>query len=202
MFEALLLHSSPTRESKPPVTDVDLHRMKRIAGGDAIALGDLYDAHGAAVYTLALRILRHSDDAEEVVQEVFAQAWRQADRYDPRRATVIGWLLMMARARALDALRARSARPDVSRPAPVPNLPSSAPQADAIVMSKETVDRVRTVLRDLDEPLRTPLELAYFEGLSHSEIADRLNQPLGTVKTRIRNALSQLRDVLLRTEAR
>lgn len=176
--------------------------MSRIAAGDTHALAELYDEHGSAVYTLAMRILRHSADAEEVVQEVFAQAWRQGERYDPARASVAGWLMMITRARALDALRARSARPDASRPVPLPELPARNPAPDALMVSNDALARVRVVMRDFDEELRRPLELAYFDGLTHSEIAERLNQPLGTVKTRLRNALARLREALSTKEPR
>ena len=167
-----------------------------MAKGDASALAELYDAYGATVYTLALRIVRQVRDAEEIVQEVFAQAWRQAMRYDANRATVPGWLLMMTRARALDALRARQARPDAHRPAALPELPSTTGGQDAIMLADETVARVRAALVELEDPLRVPLELAYYDGLSQSEIAARLNQPLGTVKTRMRTALAKLRAAL------
>ena len=174
--------------------------MSRIAAGDAHALAELYDQHGSAVYTLAMRILRQSADAEEVVQEVFAQAWRQAQRYDPSRASVAGWLMMMTRARALDALRARQARPDTSRPVAMPDLPASQPGPDVVALSSDAIARVRVLMRELDQDLRQPLELAYFEGLTHSEIASRLNQPLGTVKTRLRSAVARLRASLFQEE--
>ena len=173
-----------------------------MADGDHGALAELYDAHGGAVYTLALRIVRHPSDAEEVVQEVFTQAWRQAGRYDPARATVIGWLLMITRARALDALRAREARPDARRPVALPDLPAGGQGQEAAMLSNESVAMVRDALRELAEPFRVPLELAYYDGLSQSEIAARLDQPLGTVKTRMRTALSRLRAVLFTEEPR
>lgn len=173
-----------------------------MADGDAGALAELYDAHGTAVYTLALRIVRQVRDAEEVVQEVFAQAWRQAGRYDPARATVIGWLLMMTRARALDMLRARTARPDAAQPVTLPELPSGTANQEALLLSSETVAQVRAALGALGDTLRVPLELAYYDGLSQSEIAARLNQPLGTVKTRMRTALQKLRDTLYPEEPR
>jgi len=175
--------------------------VTRIAQGDGSSLARLYDAHGAAVYSLALRILKTPPEAEEVVQEVFAQVWRQAARYDPARATVAGWLMMMTRARALDALRARTARPDAHRPVEVPELPSS-PDQEAMLISDEVVARVRTALGSLDDPFRVPIELAYYDGLSQSEIAERLQQPLGTVKTRMRTALSRLRAALAGEESR
>lgn len=170
--------------------------MDRMATGDASALGELYDAHARSVYSLALRILGDSSDAEEVVQDVFTQAWRQAARYDPRRATIIGWLLMMTRSRSLDRLRARHARPDRTIATPLPDLASADPGQEADALTAEDVERVRVALNRLGDAARAPIELAYYEGLSQSAIAERLGQPLGTVKTRMRTALSQLRDWL------
>jgi len=173
-----------------------------MAAGDHGALAELYDAHGGPVYTLALRIVRDTSDAEEVVQEVFTQAWRQAGRYDPARATVIGWLLMITRARALDKVRARDARPDARQPVELPDLPAGGQGQEAVMLSNESVAMVRSALRELAEPFRVPLELAYYDGLSQSEIAARLDQPLGTVKTRMRTALSRLRAALFTEEPR
>ena len=173
-----------------------------MADGDSHALAELYDAHSGAVYTLALRIVRQPRDAEEVVQEVFSQAWRQAARYDPSRATVAGWLLMMTRARALDAVRARQARPDAAQPAVLPDVPAAAASQEALLLSSEAVAHVRAALGALGDTLRVPIELAYYDGLSQSEIAARLNQPLGTIKTRMRSALQKLREALYTEEPR
>jgi RNA polymerase sigma-70 factor (ECF subfamily) len=180
----------------------DRERVTRMAQGDTTALAELYDVHGSTVYSLALRIVVHVADAEEVVQEVFAQAWHQARRYDASRVAVVGWLLMITRARALDVVRARKARPDLVRPVAVPELPSSATGQEAAVLSEEAVAQVRTALSGLEDPLRIPIELAYYEGLSQSEIAERLNEPLGTIKTRMRTALSRLRTALWAEEPR
>ena len=185
-----------------PDTAADQRTLTRMAQGDHGALAELYDAYGGTVYTLALRIVRQTSDAEEVVQEVFTQAWRQADRYDPARATVIGWLLMITRARALDSVRAREARPDARRPVALPELPAGGQGQEAVMLSNESVAMVRDALRELAEPFRIPLELAYYDGLSQSEIAARLDQPLGTVKTRMRTALARLRDALFTEEPR
>jgi RNA polymerase sigma-70 factor (ECF subfamily) len=170
--------------------------VARMAQGDTAALADLYDAHSTPVYTLALRIVGQPSDAEEVVQDVFTQAWKQASRYDRRRASVSGWLLMMTRARALDRLRARKARPDAGSAVVLPDLPAAGPAQDALVVTAQCVAQIRAALAELSAPLRVPIELAYYEGLSQTEIADRLNEPLGTIKTRIRTALSQLRAML------
>jgi RNA polymerase sigma-70 factor (ECF subfamily) len=180
----------------------DVRVITRMIQGDPTALAELYDAHGGLIYTLALRIVGQPHDAEEIVQEVFAQAWRQAGQYDGRRATVAGWLLMMTRARALDALRARKARPDIGRAVTVPEIPAAGPGQEALMLSVEAVAHVRAALTALEEAYRTPIELAYYEGLSQSEIATRLNQPLGTIKSRMRAALAKLRTALWAGEPR
>jgi RNA polymerase sigma-70 factor (ECF subfamily) len=190
------------RNEESGQVSADRSLVTNIARGDSTALAELYDTHGTMVYTLALRIVKTPGDAEEVVQEVFAQAWRQAARYDAARATVAGWLSMMTRARALDALRAKAARPDASRPVEMPELPAQTTSQEAALITGEAVERVRDALNSLDETFRLPIELAYYGGLSQSEIATKLQEPLGTIKTRMRTALSRLRDALSREEAR
>lgn len=169
--------------------------VERLAAGDQAALGDLYDRHGRSVYALACRIVTDRTDAEDVVQEVFAQAWQQVSRYDPARATVIGWLLMMTRTRAVDRIRARKARP-AGTDTLVPDLadPSAGQEAEAI--SSEAAARLGAALRELPEAQRATIELAYYEGLTQADIAERLREPLGTVKTRMRSALQKLRAAL------
>jgi RNA polymerase sigma-70 factor, ECF subfamily len=151
--------------------------LARAAAGDDRALAALYDAYGRAVYSMALRVLGDEADAEGVVQEVFAQAWRQAGRYDAARGTVAAWLLTMARTRAIDRLRARRARPDVSTATPEETwLALSAPSVDpgdALATARDA-QRVREALQALPVLQRLAIELAYFEGLTQSEIAARL----------------------------
>ncbi len=173
--------------------DADLRLVGRLASGDLDAAGELYDRHAAKVLALARRILRDDGDAEDVVQEVFSQAWRTATRYEAGRGTVAGWLLMIARTRAIDRLRARQARPDTTGDVLLDRMPGpTAPASDTLIAS-ELFARVRRSLITLPAEQRTALELAYFEGLSQSEIAARLAAPLGTIKTRIRTALTTLR---------
>ena len=176
--------------------DTDRRLVARLASGDSSAVADLYDAHAGQVYALAVRIVGDRSDAEDVVQEVFAQAWRQASRYDAGRATVIGWLLMMTRARAIDRIRARRARFEGAAALTLLDIPSADPGQEAAVITSQTVTRVRAALDALGESSRVALELAYYEGLSQSAIAARLGEPLGTIKTRMRTALARLRDVL------
>jgi RNA polymerase sigma-70 factor, ECF subfamily len=183
-------------------TQLDRRLLVRLAAGDGDALGDLYDRYATTVFTLAVHIVRDHAEAEEVVQETFTQAWRQAARYDPLRATVAGWLVMMARSRAIDRVRSRSVKPDAPGATALPDLPSPAPGQDALALSREAASRVREALQQLGDTLRAPLELAYFEGLSQAAIAERLHQPLGTIKTRMRTALSKLREALQSEGAR
>ena len=179
--------------------------MGRMAGGDAAALAEFYDRHARPVYSLALRILQDAAEAEDIVQEVFAQAWRQASKYDARRGAPAAWLLTMTRSRAIDRLRARRVRPELTGGPPTvdgrarqdyPDVADSGALPDAQLLSAEQVARVRKALSDLPMLQRVALELAFYEGLTHVEIAERLEQPLGTVKTRIRVAMLRLREAL------
>jgi RNA polymerase sigma-70 factor (ECF subfamily) len=175
----------------------DRSALERMARGDQTALAELYDRHARPVYSLALRIVQDPSDAEDVVQDVFSQAWRQASRYDAARGAVGAWLLTVARSRAIDRLRAKRVRPDVAAPAKmVRDVLDPAVLQDAQLVSGEQVARVRSALAELPMPQRSALELAYYEGLTHAEIAARLKEPLGTVKTRIRLAMMKLRDAL------
>jgi RNA polymerase sigma-70 factor (ECF subfamily) len=178
--------------------DADRLIVRRMAGGDHLALGDLYDRHARLLYSLALRIVRERSDAEDVLQETFAQVWRQANRFEASRGTVVGWLVTVTRSRALDRLRQRrtqrEAAGDFDRLAD--RLPDPSRALDLQLVTSEQADRVRQALAALPDELRIPLELAYYEGLSQSEIAERLQTPLGTIKTRMRQTLLRLRDAL------
>jgi len=161
--------------------------LDRLAGGDHAALAEVYDRYAGLVNGLALRILRNAAEAEEVIQEVFLQIWRQAVRYDSTRGSAEAWICTIARTRALDRLRRRiSRREDSSEALPSPtDIPRTV---EVLAMHK--------ALLSLSPDQRRALELAYYEGLTQSEIAERLGEPLGTVKTRIRTAMMRLRDVL------
>lgn len=168
--------------------------LRRIAAGDEAALAALYDGAHGLVRGLALRILRDPADAEEAALEVFVQVWRTAGRYDPRVASPAAWLTMLAKSRALDKLRSKRSR--LAREGPLPEafepearLPS--PEEEAGVSQERA--RLRAALSCLSEEQRAPLELAYYEGYSQSELAHRLGQPLGTIKTRMRMGLKHLR---------
>ena len=177
----------------------DRQIVDAVSRGSGDAVAELYDRYGATVYGLALRVLGQPDLAEEVVQDVFAQVWRDAGRYDPVRSTVAGWIVMLTRTRAIDRLRARRARPDVAAavdPAEAAPLASADESPEASTLVAEDTRLVRGALASLPDQFRSLVELAYYEGLTHSEIAARTGIPLGTVKTRLRSAMGTLRSAL------
>jgi RNA polymerase sigma-70 factor (ECF subfamily) len=178
--------------------DADQRLVGDVAAGSTEALARLYDRHAGTVLGLARRILNRLEDAEEVVQDVFTQIWREAGRYERSRATVAGWVVMLTRTRAIDRLRSRNARPDHrdTESTVIPDVPAAGWSPEEVTISAEDVRGVRTALAGLPEAQRTVVELAYYEGLTHSEIAAKTGIPLGTVKTRIRTAMNTLRGAL------
>ncbi|HSM13167.1 MAG TPA: sigma-70 family RNA polymerase sigma factor [Thermoanaerobaculia bacterium] len=164
---------------------------------DEGALSELYDRYASLVLAVARRILIAKQDAEETLQETFLQAWLQADRYDSSRSSVPTWLVLIARSRALDRLRARQARDRATTAAeaePRPADPSG--RSDLHVLHGERRNRVRSVLESLPAEQREVLELAFWEGLSQTEIATRTGAPLGTVKTRALLGMKKVRQAL------
>ena len=188
----------------PPATSqdgrlADQAALARMAKGDESALAELYDRHAGLIFSLAMRILRERADAEDVVQDVFKQVWVEAGRYNTARGAVAAWMLMMTRSRAIDRLRARRARPEAAGGArAAETVPDEAIPQDLQMLSMEQVAHLRDALNALPDAQRVALELAYYEDLTHAEIAERLSAPLGTVKTRIRQAVIRLREALVR----
>jgi RNA polymerase sigma-70 factor (ECF subfamily) len=176
----------------------DVALMRRMVEADETALGALYDRWVRSLYSLVLHLLKDPDEAEDVVEETFWQAWRKADSYEPSRGAVSTWLLTIGRRKALDRLRARKrSREDLmGDDRSLADLPSSAPDPSIDVEGAELRESVRLALNDLPSEQREVLELGYFNGLSQSEIADVTGQPLGTVKTRMRLAMQKLREPL------
>lgn len=180
--------------SAPP-RDADL--VARIAERDENALAALYDRFAATLLALCRRILGATADAEDVLQEVFLQVWRQAPRYDPTRASVSSWLILIARSRAIDRLRNRRVgeRSAVDAAAAEP-VRHASPEGPANVFLAERRARLREALASLPEEQREVVELAFFGGLTQSEISARTGIPLGTVKTRTLLAMKKLRKAL------
>ncbi len=168
-----------------------------IAEGDRDAFGRFYDLTAPMAFGLIRRVLRDPEAAAEVLQEVFWQVWQDAPRYDPTRGTPEAWLVMRAKTRAIDRLRSIRRR-DRTFVAPVDESVAQRREDPAPNPAVVAEDRglIQTALAQLPEPQRRVIELAFFEGLTHSEIATRLGEPLGTVKTRARLGLDRLRGVL------
>src|SRR5262245_4247017 len=167
-----------------------------IARGDRDAFARFYDLYASLVHTFAVRILRERTEAEEVVQDVFVQVWRQAAGYSRDRGTPEAWLITLARSRGIDKLRSRRRRDEMVRPAEDPDrLPQPVARASASGPA-EARATLGGALGDLPAAQRSVLELAYFDGLTQTEIAARLGEPLGTVKTRMRSGLERLRGIL------
>jgi RNA polymerase sigma-70 factor (ECF subfamily) len=184
--------------SSSRITEQEDHTLlDAIARRTPEALERLYEKYQVMVYHLAYKILNNRESAEEVVYEVFWQVWREAARYDAQRGSVGAWLATVARSRAIDALRARRGNPtaeeDIAAFA-VATDPTDDPEA--MVSLEQRASLVRNALGSLSPEQRTALELSFFSGLTHAEIAERLAEPLGTVKTRIRSAMFKIREQL------
>jgi len=178
----------------------DATLVNRLLRKDVAAFEQLYNRHSRIVYSLVLRILQQAGTAEEVVQDVFLQLWRNAARYDVTRGPFVPWLLTLARNRALDHLRLKSER-QRRREDQTEELPSVtvAPEYEKQLDEKRRAERVRALLGVLSPQQKKAIELAYFQGLSHTEIAEALHEPLGTVKSWIRNGLLRLKEGLQAT---
>ncbi len=176
---------------KPEAADSVL--IRRVVDGDETALALLYDRYAGMVYSVARRILNDATAAEEILQDIFYQFWRTAGNYDLARGSLAGWLLVTARNRAIDGLRRRSrGAAELRRETSV----AVALNLETAAARNEMMLRVKAALAGLPPEQRRALELAYFEGLTQSEIARQTGEPLGTVKTRLRTALGSLRRAL------
>lgn len=176
------------------VSDTDL--LRSVARGDEQALAAIYDRYRLILFGLILRILHDRQEAEDVLQEAFLQVWRRATDFDESRGRAFTWLVTIARSRALDRLRSLGSRAKLADEVVAHSLGDAAGDAAADALRSEQGVIVRRALAELPEEQRQALFLAYFEGLTQSEIADRLGDPLGTVKTRMRSGLIRLRELL------
>ena len=183
-------------------SESDQNLLERVERGEEAALERLYDAYSPVLYGIAYRISGERSDAEEIVLDSFVQVWRDARRFRAERGSVIAWLTTICRSRALDLVRARGRRARVldqaslGEPESAPGMGTEVPAAERRLESSEQRRVVADALRGLPEPQREAIQLAYYDGLSHSEIAERLGEPLGTIKTRVRLAMEKLRDAL------
>jgi RNA polymerase sigma-70 factor (ECF subfamily) len=179
----------------------ELDAMRLIAAREGRGLELLYDRYATMVYSLALRIVRDTSEAEDITQEVFTQLWTRTAQFDAGRGSVAAWLSIMARSRSLDRLRRRRSRGLPAGEGAADAIPDPSPSVELVAASTEQIGAARQALAGLPEEQRTTLELAYFDGLTQTEIAERTRTPLGTVKTRIRTGLQRLRDAMLPPQA-
>ena len=195
MLAALFL--AALEQFRPDEQPADAALMERLIQKDASALETLYDRHSRAVYSLVLRILQQAASAEEIVQDIFLQLWRNGYQYQSARGPLRPWLLTLARNRALDHLRLKSEKQRRREDTlDFQIIAVSAPNLEAQIDRDRRAARVRALIRALPARQQRAIELAFFEGMSHSEIADALSEPLGTVKSWIRNGLLQLKEGL------
>jgi RNA polymerase sigma-70 factor (ECF subfamily) len=179
---------------------LDAALVRRLLQRDVSAFEELYDRHSRIVFALIQRILQQTSTSEEVVQDVFLQLWRNAAQYDESRGPFVPWLLTLARNRALDQLRLKSER-QRRREDQTEELPQvvTMPDFEGSLDEQRRAKRVRELMASLNPQQKRAIELAYFGGLSHSEIANALKEPLGTVKSWIRNGLLRLKEGLQAT---
>ena len=177
-------------QNNAPRAESDWSLLERVVRKDESALAALYDRYSGLVFAEAMRILRDNGAAEEILQDIFYQVWRTAEKFDPARGSLPGWLMVVARNRSISRLRRRSNRPaeelDQNAVSVSVNLETTASQ-------NQMIGRLKSVMSGMPENQRQAIELAFFEGMTHSEIAGKTGEPLGTIKTRLRSALEVLR---------
>lgn len=180
------MSSATGAKDYPQVTDSML--ISRIRGGDEDALAALHDRYAQVVYSVALRVLGDTTQAEDILQEIFLQLWRKPETFDSNRGSLGAWLAVIARHRAIDQLRKRRSELDIDDV-----MISVDSNLEQTADRNRTIARIRSAVEQLPSEQRRALELAFFQGLTHSEIAAKTGEPLGTIKTRIRAGLAALR---------
>jgi RNA polymerase sigma-70 factor (ECF subfamily) len=166
----------------------DMGLIARIRAGEQQAMSELYDRYASVVYGIGLRVLQDAAAAEDMLQDIFLQLWRKPDAFDSSRGSLGAWLAVIARHRAIDRLRQRRPETDLEEVVIAGGTDLRDETERALV-----IEKVRAALGEMNEDQRRALELAYFQGLTHSEIAEKTGEPLGTIKTRIRSGLQMLR---------
>ena len=184
------------RSTKSRFQESDRTLIQQIGAGDQKAFGILYDRYKTLVFSLAVKIASNHETAEDITLDVFTQIWEKADRYHFEKGSVKGWIASLARYRSIDTLRRRKVRSDINRPQWSDVQPETLPSNDNTVDALESAEirhKVSDTIKRLPEDQQEVLAMAYFKGYTHRQIAEALNEPLGTIKTRIRLGLQKLR---------
>jgi RNA polymerase sigma-70 factor (ECF subfamily) len=176
------------------VADEDWMLMQRIAAGDEAAMATLYDRFGALVYKAARQVLSSRAEADDAVQDVFIRLWRTADKFDPRRAKLVTWVMLITRRNLIDRLRRKVSRIDTLPLAGDPGVTDRGGRPGETGLDEDQRAKLRERLRELPEIQRTVIERTYFQGYSLREVSEQLNAPLGTVKSALSRGLHRLRD--------
>jgi RNA polymerase sigma-70 factor, ECF subfamily len=199
-FGVMVIAARPAQPTLNAAASDDSAIVERLVRGDGAALEELYDRYGRAVYSFSLRMLGDVQSAEELTQEVFVKLWRQAQSYQQSRGAFLTWLLSITHNMAIDEIRRRKRRPLVldgqDEDGPLLILPDTRTDVEHSAWLTTLQSYVRDALAEIPAAQRQAIELAYFGGLTQREIAERLGEPLGTVKTRMRLGMLKLRDLL------
>jgi RNA polymerase sigma-70 factor (ECF subfamily) len=176
----------------------DVELLRRIAGGDRSAFSSFYDQYSGLLFSIAVKVLNDAKEAEDVLQEVFMQIWNKADAYDPLLGRPASWAVTLTRNKAIDRIRASQRRSKLLEQATVDAnvLPDNVPSANEKLLGSENAEKVRSVVAELPLDQRRAIELAFFSGLTQDEISKTLQEPLGTIKARIRRGMLKLREKL------
>ena len=193
---ALLSLTQPVNEQAGQDRDTELRRQ--IAGGDRAAFAEFYDRNSTLMFSVASKILNNAGEAEDVLQEVFMQIWEKAGRFDPKLGKASSWAAILVRNRAIDRIRASQRRTRLAEEAGAEQAAAveASDTANEAVHGRDKAKLIQSAIVELPVEQRRAIELAYFSGLTQDEISKKLNQPLGTIKARIRRGLLKLRDQL------
>ena len=197
MLEAKHLTGSGVMSGLSPQQQADKNMIAQVARGDSAAFAALFDRLAPPLYSLAYRMLNDATEAEDAIQDVFLQIWRRAATYDEAQSTVFTWAVLFTKSRVIDRLRGRARRARLeqqSREGQQTDTASISESGADIADRREEAARVLAAVAELPSEQREALELAFFTALTHQQIAERLGQPLGTVKARIRRGLLKLRE--------
>jgi RNA polymerase sigma-70 factor, ECF subfamily len=196
------------KESAPPVhetvsegtlqnQDREIDLLRRISGGDRAAFAEFYDLYSSLFFSVAVKILNDQKEAEDVLQDVFIQIWEKAGSFDPKLGKPVGWAMAFVRNKAIDRIRASQRRSElVENAAAADPTQTDAPTANETLCGREKAELIRSAVTGLPAEQRQAIEMAFFTGLTQNEISERLREPLGTIKARIRRGMLKLREKL------